>query len=56
MREITETSRFRKDIKRQKKRGCDLEKLADVVEELALHGVLPRKFKPHQLRGEWSGV
>lgn len=56
MRKITVTSRFRKDIKRQKKRGCDLEKLADVVEVLAENGELPKKFKPHQLQGEWSGV
>lgn len=56
MRDVTETSRFRKDIRRQKKRGCALERFADVVELLAADGELPKKFKPHQLRGEWSDI
>jgi mRNA interferase YafQ len=56
MRDIVETSRFQKDLKRQKKRGSDLEKLADIVEILAATGALPRQFKPHPLTGEWKGV
>ena len=56
MRDITETSRFRKDLKRQKKRGRDLAKLADVMEILANSGFLPGNYKPHPLAGEWKGV
>lgn len=43
-------------MKRQKKRGSDLEKLADVVELLAESGALPSKFKPHILTGDWKGI
>jgi mRNA interferase YafQ len=56
MRDIIETSRFKKDVKRQKKRGSDLEKLADVAELLALSGALPSHYRPHPLTGDWKGV
>lgn len=56
MRDIVETSRFRKDVKREKKRGSNLNKLADVVETLAQTGSLPAKFKPHILIGDWKGI
>ena len=56
MRDVTETTRFRSDLKRQKKRGCDLNKIADVVELLATEGALPNSLKPHPLTGEWKGV
>jgi mRNA interferase YafQ len=56
MRDIVETSRFRKDVKREKKRGSNLNKLADVVEILSQTGSLPAKFKPHILTGDWKGI
>ena len=56
MRNIVETSRFRKDLKREKRRGNDLEKLVDIVDLLAEFGALPSKFKPHMLTGDWKGI
>ncbi len=56
MRTIVETSRFRKDLKRQKKRGGNLKKLVEIVEQLAEKGALPNKYKPHPLSGEWKDV
>jgi len=56
MRDVTETSRFRRDLKRQKKRGKDLDKLLNAVLQLAKTGSLPSAFKPHPLTGEWKDV
>ena len=56
MRDIVETSRFKKDVKRQKKRGGNFEKLADIVETLAEDGSLTTTLKPHPLSGGWKGI
>jgi mRNA interferase YafQ len=56
MRRITQRKQFRVDLKRQKRRGRDLEGLFDVVEMLAEHGGLPASFRPHPLRSEWKGL
>ena len=56
MRDIVETNRFKKDLKRQKKRGSNLEKLADIAEMLAESGSLPTTLKPHPLSGDWKGI
>jgi len=56
MRRITQRKQFRNDLKRQRRRGKDLEDLFAVVELLAEEGVLPSGFRPHQLRGEWKGL
>jgi mRNA interferase YafQ len=55
MRDIVETNRFRKDVKREQKRGSNLNKLADVVEMRSQTGSLPAKFKTHILTGDWKG-
>ena len=56
MRRICQHARFRRDLKRQKRRGKDIEDLIAVVELLAQEGELPAGFRPHQLSGEWKGV
>jgi mRNA interferase YafQ len=56
MRRIRQQSRFRTDLRRQKRRGCDLEELIAVVELLAEDGGLPAAYRPHRLTGEWKGV
>ena len=56
MRRIAERKQFRNDLKRQKRRGGDLEDLFAVVYHLTEDGVLPSGFRPHQLRGDWKGV
>jgi mRNA interferase YafQ len=50
---VIQTSQFKKDIKRLKKRGKDLEKLGDVVRLLAADEPLEEKHRDHALIGRW---
>lgn len=52
---ITQTAQFKKDIKRQAKRGKNLQKLKDVIELLAAGEPLPPKSHDHALAGDWAG-
>jgi mRNA interferase YafQ len=52
---ITQTSRFKKDVKRQIKRGKDLGKLKEVVGWLVEGEPLPTKNRDHALTGNWTG-
>ena len=56
MRRISQRTEFRNDLKRQKRRGKDIEDLIAVVELLAQDGTLPPGYRPHQLTGEWKGT
>jgi mRNA interferase YafQ len=56
MRRITQRRQFRNDIKRQKRRGKDIEELIAAVELLAETGILPPEYRPHRLSGEWKAV
>ncbi len=56
MRRIAQRKQFRGDVKRQKRRGRDIEELIAVVELLAEQGALPAAYRPHQLTAEWNGV
>ncbi len=56
MRRITQRKQFRNDLKRQKRRGRDIEELIAAVELLAETGTLPEGYSPHKLTGEWKGV
>jgi mRNA interferase YafQ len=56
MRRITQRKQFRDDLKRQKRRGKNIEELISVVELLADVGSLPEEYRPHKLSGEWKGV
>ncbi len=49
------TSQFERDLKRQAKRGKDLEKLHDVIVSLQKHRPLPRSHRDHALKGDWDG-
>ena len=55
MRAIHETSQFRKDLKRLKKRGKDLGKLKDIVLRLVEGQPLEPKHRDHALTGPWHG-
>lgn len=46
---------FKKDIKRLKKRGKDIEKLKIVIEKLLENQKLEPKYKDHALTGNWKG-
>jgi mRNA interferase YafQ len=56
MRRITQRRQFRNDLKRQKRRGKDIEELIAAVELLAETGTLPAEYRPHKLSGEWKVV
>lgn len=51
---IEYTGRFKKDFKRQEKRGKDISKLRSVISALVNQGPLQRKHKDHPLSGEWA--
>ncbi len=50
-----ESSRFRRDLRRMKRRGKDLEKLKKVVRLLVEEQLLPDNYRDHSLVGDWSG-
>ncbi len=52
---LAQTSQFKKDIKRQQKRGKDLAELKKAVELLAAGQPLPPGYKDHPLAGGWKG-
>jgi mRNA interferase YafQ len=54
MYELRPTTRFRRDIKRCKKRGWDLELLNAVYDILEVTGDLPDQYGAHPLRGEYT--
>ncbi len=49
------TTRFRKDVKRQKKRGKEREKLEALIGHICEHGDAPKGTRPHNLVGDWNG-
>ena len=51
--EVDRTNVFKRDYKRAKKRGLDLQKLKDVVTKLANGETLPTANKDHALTGNW---
>ena len=50
-----ETTRFRKDVKRQLKRGSDHRKLQHVASLLIDEQPLEPKYRDHKLSGEFAG-
>ncbi|HEY1797333.1 MAG TPA: type II toxin-antitoxin system YafQ family toxin [Stellaceae bacterium] len=56
MRRIREHAQFDADLRRQRRRGKDVEELIAAVEQLAENGVLPEGYLSHPLSGDWKGV
>ena len=52
---LVSSSRFRRDVKRMKKRGRDLERLATALTMLAREDALPLGCRRHALTGDWTG-
>jgi mRNA interferase YafQ len=50
---IRPTSQFKKDLKRAKKQGCNLELLHRVLQQLAEMDPLAPSFRDHKLKGRW---
>ncbi len=55
MKDVRTTAKFRRDLKRCKKRGYDLDLLEEVLDLLREGTPLPKTYKDHMLKGEWSG-
>ena len=55
MKAIFQTSQFKKDFKRIKKRGKDLIRLKEVVSAIANSEALQERHRDHALSGNWSG-
>ena len=54
MYEIKFTNQFKKDIKLAKKQGKNIDKLFAVVEKLANGEILERKYRDHELTGNYK--
>ena len=52
---VTQTTRFRKDLKTQRKRGKDLQTLKAAIDLLVTGEPLPIKNRDHALGGDWVG-
>lgn len=52
---IVFTARMKKDAKRMRKRGKDLDRLAEVLDMLASGKALPARYRDHQLAGALRG-
>lgn len=49
------TNSFKRDFKKVKKRGCDIELMNDVVDMLLAGEPLPENNRDHALTGNWTG-
>lgn len=52
MYELSQTNGFKKDIRRAKKRGLEMNQLDEVITLLVTDGKLPKSYKPHKLKGQ----
>ena len=52
---LSQTSQFKKDIKRQRRKGKNLNKIKEVIELLLISKLLPQQYKDHPLIGNWKG-
>ena len=55
MRILKRTSQFKKDVKRMVKRGKNFDTFKSVIETLAAGEKLSRKYKDHDLTGQYKG-
>lgn len=52
---VAQTKQFKKDVKRMRKRGKDLEKVKAVIDLLVAEEPLPPKNRDRKLGGNWIG-
>ena len=55
MRKVKFTTSFKKDLKRQRKRGKQRQKIEKVIEMIRLDGDVTEEYLPHSLSGNWQG-
>lgn len=51
---LAPSASFRRDVKRMKKRGKDMQKLKTLIDLLATEQILPASYKAHPLKGTWK--
>ena len=51
---VIETNKFKNDLKRCVKRGCDKNLIKKIINMLAAGEQLPAKYKAHKLKGKFS--
>ncbi len=49
------TAQFKKDLKRAKKRGCNMDLIEEIIIKLSNGGKLDEKYKDHSLTGNYIG-
>jgi mRNA interferase YafQ len=52
--EVIPSTAFRKDVKRLKKRGYDIDQMLELIDRLANSMPIGSKHKPHPLKGAWK--
>jgi len=52
---LAQTKQFKKDVKRMRKRGKDLEIIKALIDQLVAGEPLPPKNRDHKLGGNWIG-
>ncbi|USF27198.1 mRNA interferase toxin YafQ [Firmicutes bacterium ASF500] len=52
---VKPTSKFQRDVKRAEWRGYDISLLTNVIKILAAGEALPKKYKDHDLIGDYIG-
>ena len=50
------TRRFKKDLKRAKKQGKDIEKLLEIIEKIAKDEALDERYRDYSLDGNYKGT
>jgi mRNA interferase YafQ len=50
-----QSTQFKKDVKKARKRGKDLDKLKTLLSLLIHQTPLPEAYQDHPLRGNWEG-
>jgi mRNA interferase YafQ len=56
MRKVTLTAQFEKDVKRAKKRSCDMGKLSAAIQLLSQGDLEDRQYQDHPLKGKYEGL
>ena len=54
-REVIHSASFRRDYKRAKRQGKNMQLLREIIELLANDKPLPEKYHDHALSGNWQG-
>ena len=55
MLDLVTTTQFRKDLRKLRKRGADMQQLDDVLRMLCSEKQLPERYRDHALVGDYIG-